>query len=52
MELVVDLTSRQIGVVYVPSWGTEELTAEFVLDGDASQVLDGNGNPLFGWVTE
>jgi len=49
MAMTIDLTPQQLFYIDIFTGTQSGPATDPLLDGDAQQVLDGDGNPIFGW---
>ena len=52
MAIILDLTPRQLLKISVTFKPATVVVQDIVTDGSGEQLLDGDGNPVFGWVEE
>ena len=52
MAINIDLTATRLVKISLTLRPAAEMTQDIVTDGDGGQLLDGDGNPVFGWIEE
>ena len=52
MAININLTAKRLLMVSVAFKPATEVVEDLLLDGDGSQLLDGDGNAVFGWAEE